>query len=222
MEKLTAFLFCLFLSVAVQASQHQLKEGNRQFKNGHYEKALTLYEDALIDTPYSPILKYNAGAAAYMSKDPAKAARYFQETDEHAPPPLKNAAHYNRGNALFRDQRREDAIEAYKQALRINPGDEDARYNLSVLLSNPQAGAQNQKQPSKGSAGKDENDKNDSKAEKSDDKPDEKAEGKPQPKPGQMSKEDAERLIEAAAAGEKKKSDQKLPKAGKGTADEDW
>lgn len=218
----SGILILLTLTVPVLASQKQLAEGNRQFKNGHYDKALKLYEDALIDTPYSPILKYNAGAAAYMSQDPAKAARYFQEADEHAPPPLKSAAQYNRGNALYKDDRRQDAMEAYKQALRLNPGDEDARYNLSVLLSDPKGSPQNQKQKSKGGGGKDEKAKQDPNAKKDDPKPDDQSESKPQPKPGQMSKEDAERLIEAAAAGEMKKNDQKLPKADKGNADEDW
>src|SRR5205807_2448989 len=51
--KALALMVCV--SSLSQASQSQLKEGNRQFKNGNYDKALKLYDDALIDAPYSSI-----------------------------------------------------------------------------------------------------------------------------------------------------------------------
>ena len=64
MEKIMrSFFLIVLLSTSVMASTAQLKEGNRQFKNGHYDEALKLYEDALIDTPYSSILHFNAGDA---------------------------------------------------------------------------------------------------------------------------------------------------------------
>src|ERR1039457_173585 len=62
-----------FIACPLFASQSQLKEGNRQFKNKNYDKALQLYEDALIDTPYSSILHFNAGDAAAMMGDDPKA-----------------------------------------------------------------------------------------------------------------------------------------------------
>ena len=68
--KLLVVLCSLFaLRCRAEASQGQLKEGNRQFKNGHYEDALKLYEDALVDTPYSSILQFNAGDAQYQMGD---------------------------------------------------------------------------------------------------------------------------------------------------------
>jgi tetratricopeptide (TPR) repeat protein len=213
---LIVFLFC---ATPLFGSQAQLKEGNRQFTNGHYDKALKSYEDALIDTPYSPILKYNAGAAAYQAGDFSKATTFFREANENAPPPLRQAAHYNRGNALYKEGRLEDAIEAYKDALRINPADEDARYNLSAALR----AKQNPPPQSSKGGGQQKDDKKDSKG-----KGDPKGDGGEQdqkdqaPKPGQMSKEDAERLLSAAAANEMKKGN---PKAGKGekvNVEEDW
>ena len=112
----------------------QLKEGNRQFKNGHYDDALKLYEDALIDTPYSSILQFNAGDAQYQMGDFPKAETSFMESAKSANPLLKGASHYNRGNALFYERKWADAIEAYKDSLRANPRDEDAKYNLGVAL----------------------------------------------------------------------------------------
>jgi Ca-activated chloride channel family protein len=207
-------LFILFSSGFAFASPSQLKEGNRQFKNGNYDKAVDLYQDALIDTPYSSVLQFNLGDALAMKEDFPKADVSFTEAAKSANPLLKGASHYNRGNVLFAQGKWDEAVEAYKDSLRANPRDEDARYNLTVALrtqKNPPPpkqgqGKQDQK-PGKSGAGKDQSKPQDA--------------GN-QPKPGQMSKEDAERLLAAAGAGEKKKSNQKMPKGDVPHPDEDW
>ncbi len=222
-RKIVRFCFRLsflsfLLSASAQASPAQLKQGNRLFKNGRYEDALKAYNDALIDQPNSSILHFNAGDAAYGMRDYANAEKEFAQAAQSAIPLLKSTAHYNRGDAFFREGRLPEAIDAYKDSLRINPNDQDAKYNLSVALrakANPPSA-----QPKKGGSG------NDSK------KPspgsqgnDQKKEGQgqgDQPKPGQMSREDAERLLSAAGAGEQKKSNQKFQKPDAPHPDEDW
>jgi Ca-activated chloride channel family protein len=215
------FLFLLLLSpipyplsAAHGSSQTQLKEGNRQFKKGNYEKALDLYQDGLIDAPYSSILHYNAGDATMMKGDFPKAEVSFTEAAKSSDPVLRGASHYNRGNALYYQEKWADAAEAYKDSLRANPRDEDAKYNLTVAMKamkNPPP----KKSGSQGSQSK----KDDSK--KGNDKKDAQAQ-QSQPKPGQMSKEDAERLLAAAAASEKKKGNQQAGQPGAGKNDEDW
>jgi len=96
-----AWVLVILVSAPLGASQSQLKEGNRQFKNRNYDKALELYQDALIDTPYSSILQFNAGDAQAMKGDMAKSEVSFMEAAKSANPLLKGASHYNRGNVLF-------------------------------------------------------------------------------------------------------------------------
>jgi len=194
------------------ASPSQLKEGNRQFKNKNYDAALKLYEDALIDTPYSSILQFNAGDAQAMMGDFPKAEASYLQSAQSANPLLKGASHYNRGNVLFAQGKWEEAVEAYKDSLRANPQDQDAKYNLGVAmrtLKNPPPpqqgqGKQNQKQGKGG---------------EKDQKP---QSGNSQQKSEQMSREDAERLLAAAGAGEKKKGQQKIQKGEPPHPDEDW
>jgi tetratricopeptide (TPR) repeat protein len=199
----------------VFASTSQLKEGNRQFKNGNYDKASELYQDALIDTPYSSILQFNLGDALAMKSDMPKAEVAFTEAAKSANPVLKGASHYNRGNVLFAQGKWADAVDAYKDSLRANPHDEDAKYNLGVALraqKNPPASAKaTAGKPSSKGSGKDngKEQKSGSPAEAS-------------AKAGQMSREDAERLLSAAGAGEKKKSQQKATKNEVPHPDEDW
>ena|GEM_PF-1399423 len=210
---LICLLMFLLLSPNIFASPSQLKEGNRQFKNGNYDKASELYQDALIDTPYSSILQFNLGDALAMKGDMPKAEVAFMEASKSANPLLKGASHYNRGNVLFAQGKWGDAVEAYKDSLRANPRDEDAKYNLGIALraqKNPPPpkqgqGKQDQKQGKGGG-----NDQN---------KPQNSSN---QQKSGQMSKEDAERLLAAAGAGEKKKEQQKALKNEVPHPDEDW
>src|SRR5438067_584427 len=82
MLPLRQILPLLLVSGTVLASQAQLKDGNRQFKNGHYDQALKLYEDA----------------QALMGNFP-KAEASFMESAKSVNPLLKGASHYNRGNA---------------------------------------------------------------------------------------------------------------------------
>lgn len=215
--RLFIFAFSLFLAASAQASPSQLKEGNRLFKKGRYEEALKVFNDALVDAPHSSLLHFNAGDAAYQTGDFSKAEKEFEEASQSALVPLKAAAHYNRGNSLFRQQKWADAVEAYKECLRVNPRDENAKYNLGVALKalknpppskSPPAG-QSSNQKDRAGAGQQQSSAGQGSSSS--------AAG-----PGEMSREDAERLLAAAASGEMKKSNQKFSKTDVPHPDEDW
>ncbi len=201
----TIALLCF--APAAHASETQLKEGNRLFRKGQYDLALKKYNDALRDAPNSSVLKFNAGGATYQMGNFSEAEKQFQEVAAlAAPAELRAAARYNQGNAQFRQGKWKEAIDSYKESLRINPNDEDAKYNLGVALET----LRNPPPPPKPQSNQDKKDKS-----KEDQKQSAKA------KPGDMSKEDAERLLEAVGAGEPKKQN-RVPKNGARQTDEDW
>ena len=68
----------------------------------------------------------------------------YQEAAESGDPVVEAQAWYNLGNALYRRQQLQPALEAYKQALRRNPADVDAKHNLELTIEQMQEQQQQQ------------------------------------------------------------------------------
>lgn len=67
---------------------------------------------------------------AYLRSDFATAARTYRQILERGESSAK--LYHNLGNACFKSDKLGEAILSYHRALRLNPGDEDTRYNLAV------------------------------------------------------------------------------------------
>lgn len=153
--------------------------------------------------PKNPQPQFSLGQTLYLEQSYAASAEAFEKAAslmDH--PAWKSAALYNAGNAHYRQGRVEDAIEKYKHALRLVPTDMNAKHNLEMAKKLAQMQKEQQK-----NQGDPKNQKDDKKQ---------------QPKPGEMSKEDAQRLLEAVAQQEKsakEKADKKDPEPTNG---EDW
>src|SRR5439155_1510320 len=83
--------------------------------------------------PEAPELSINAGNSLHMLGDYSRAlpdyAKAIDATDFH----LRAIAQYDRGNTLFRLGRLEDARDAYRETLRLDPSDRDAKFNLELV-----------------------------------------------------------------------------------------
>ena len=112
----------------------------------------------------------------------------------------KAQSFHNIGYVCQSHQMYVEAIQAYKEALRHNPNDDETRYNLALckklLKNNPQKDKkQNSKDKEKSKKDKENKDNQQDKNEKKD--------KKLNPKENQMSKENAEQLLNAALQDEK-------------------
>ena len=95
-----------------------------------------------------------------------------------------------------------EAIEAYKQSLRLNPSDDETRYNLALCKhqQKKQQGGQNQQQQNDDKG----NDKDKKDQNKDQQKKDQQDQQKPkEPEKPKMSKDNAEQLLNAAIQNEK-------------------
>lgn len=120
-----------------------VERGNRAVAEGRHQDAQAAYQAALDRRGPDARIHYNLGTALHRQADAAStgiqrerlyddaeaALRQATRTDDTR---LGAAALYNLGNTLFRRGRHGEAIQAYRRALRMNPADDDARYNLEL------------------------------------------------------------------------------------------
>lgn len=135
--------------------REKLEKGNREYSNGKYDEALGSYNDALAASPTSLPATFNASLAALRGvpalPDSLKeegmqfALEGFKTVAQHEPPSeITSFAYYNMGNMFYNVRQLDEAIEFYKQALRINPEDANARRNLRIAQLNRQQQQDNQ------------------------------------------------------------------------------
>ena len=184
--------------------------GNRSYHRAEYEKAEEVYKKAN-ESKKTALLKFNLGDALYKQGKFSESETLFSAlTSEAQDVKLKEQSFYNMGNAQFRQENYAGAVQAYESALKIDPKDEDARYNLALakkMLKMPKKEREKQK-----------SEKQKSRQEK--DKEKAKAPAKEESKQQRLNREDAERILQGINGNEKHKAPK--VKAGKGKNEKDW
>jgi Ca-activated chloride channel family protein len=106
---------------------------NGLFAAGDYTGALAEYRDLQVDAPDSPELAVNAANALHKLAEYPRALPEYGKAIEGKDLRLRAIAQYDRGNTLFRMSRYEDARDAYREVLRLDPSDRDAKFNLEIV-----------------------------------------------------------------------------------------
>ncbi|MBD3322850.1 MAG: tetratricopeptide repeat protein, partial [Chitinivibrionales bacterium] len=140
MENILPVLLIAVFAVPVQADEvyRKNRKANRLYKEGKYEEALELYNDALLEAPRDPALKMNRGSAQYKLENYSAAEEDYTSALSKKDEKARADLHYNLGNALYRqgeqlmqmgqpqaNEKFKQALENYKKTLDINPGDMD-------------------------------------------------------------------------------------------------
>lgn len=228
---LTAFF--LFVqpgfSFADKASSYN-KKGIKAYNNKQYDESVKQFTEALIQRPDSPQLQFNRGTALSLSgkKDEAlselhTAAGGFPAKD------LSAAALFNAGNTLFTASDYQGALEEFKKAVKLDQTSRDIRYNLDLTArklnreeqkkKEQQGGKQNENQDKnqdqQNQQNKDSKDKNNNQSNEQKNKNENRQKDQPQNQEEQksdqqksdyqpMTREEAERLLNAMNDEEKK------------------
>lgn len=119
-------------SMAAKKHVSAVKEGNAAYQQGDFKKALEDYHIAEADRPETPGVDYNIGNALYELGDYEQATERLTKALNSDDAQLAAQAQYNLGNAQYRAGDYQKAIEAYKASLDLNPEDMDAKYNLEL------------------------------------------------------------------------------------------
>jgi Ca-activated chloride channel homolog len=210
---LLMFLFH-FLSYSQQEKKF-IKEGNKSYGEKKYADAEKNYRQALNKNKESYKGSFNLGDAYYKQEKYTEAAEQFQALTHKATSKDTLAkAYHNLGNSLLKSKKYEESINAYKNALKNNPDDEDTRYNLACaqqyLKQQQQQQQDKKKDDKKDDKNKDKNKDEDKKDQKKDEKKDQEKkdkQDKQKQEQNKISKEDAQRLLDALQNDEKNLQD---------------
>ncbi len=228
---------------AVAQTNQLLQQGNQLYSNQRYDEAAANYMKALQKDPGNATGLFNLGNALYQNKKYDSSRKIMATTagaikDKGG----KAAANYNIGNTYMAQRNWDEAIASYKNTLRNNPQDADAKYNLSYAeqmkkQDEKKGGGKNDKkdqkdkkdqQKDKQQQDKDNKDKNkdkdkqDQQDKDNKDKQDNKDQ-QPQSQPSKLSQQQADQLLNALQQEEKKLQDKlKKEKAIPLKLDKDW
>ncbi len=218
-RKKYVMLGLMFVSVAVYGQKTErdyLRSGNKLYKDSTFVKAEVDYRKALELEPKSTDAMYNLGNSLLMQQKAKEAMEQYEAASRIEKDKNKLAQIYhNMGVILQSSKQLPQCIEAYKQALRNNPKDDETRYNLALAqkqLKDQQQQNQNQDKDQKQDQKQD--DKQQNKDQQDQDKKDQQQNNQQQQQQNQnqMSKENAEQLLKAAMQDEKNVQD-KVKKA---------
>ena len=201
---LTSSLFPL-TSANAQTDRQYIRQGNKQFAAGNYADAEVSYRKAVEKNARNPQAAYNLGNALMaQKKDSAAVAQFEGAAKLETNPMRKYQAYHNIGVICQQHKMYGEAIEAYKNALRLNPNDDETRYNLVLCKHQQKKQQQNQQNQQQKQDQQKKDDKQDQQQKQQDQKQDKQdQQQKPQEQKPQMSKENAEQLLNAAIQNEK-------------------
>ena len=217
-----------------QNERKVIRQGLRAYNDGEFSEAEVQFRKAEDINQESFEAEFNTGTALYGQEKYEETAKQYESLVEQSQDAARNdpenLAHiwHNMGNSLLEAQQYAPSIEAYKNSLRLKPDDYDTKYNLAYAkqkLKEQQQQNQDQDQDQDGeNEQKDQQDRQEQQDQKDQQNQDDQQQ-KQQPSPREISKEDAERMLQAIQQQEKdvkEKVDKKKAAASKVKTEKDW
>jgi len=232
MKQVFIVILCLLQTSLLLAQQEKkyIKKGNDLYQQQKYQEAEADYRMSVEKKSQNVAGNFNLGDALYKQKKFADAGEQFNKLAAAANNKAVAAgAYHNLGNSLLANKKLEESVEAYKKSLLANPKDDETRYNLAYaqekLKQQQQQNKNNKNQDNKNQNNKNQDNKNqdkkdkdnkDNKDNKNQDIKDQDKKDQQQQQPDKISKEDAERMLDALNNDEKQTQDKLKNKKLKG------
>jgi len=216
-----------------QDAKSSVYQGNKLYSEKKYDEAAADYNKAAGDKQLALQGNFNLGDALYKQKKFDDAAQHFTDIGSSANNTVvKAGAYHNLGNTMFDQKKYQESVNAYEKSLLSNPKDDQTRYNLAYAqekLKQQQQQKKNQdknNQNNKNQQNKDKQNKDqDKKNQDNKNKQNKDQQNKDQQQPDKVSKDDAQRMLDALNNSEKDTQDKlkdKKFKAGRATISKDW
>ena len=204
-------IIVLVLCFAAHASAQRMPErglvrkGNRQYNRERYEKSIESYTKALEADPASFEATYNLGSSLFRVERYDKAEQTLSKivADSTRSDIERSEAVYNLGNTQFAQQKLKEALASYRQAMRLNPDDQEAKYNYAftkkLLQQQEQQQQQDQQNQDQQNQNNDQQDQQQNQQDQQGDKQDQQDKQDPQQNEGDNQPKDEQQQGEAPA-----------------------
>ena len=214
MKTLLLFIPLLLAFGPFDSPKGIVEEGNTLFEEGRYDEALQSYDRALPLARGKGAVEYNRANTLLKKGDIDGALKGYEESIADGGRDLRGMSLYNMGNALYAAEKFGQAAEAYKEALKNDPADEDAKVNLELALrkleekQNEQQDGGDKKDGEKGESEEEKPEDGDSRPDKNDkDKDDHDKDKQKEKEAGRQDAGDDERKDQSGKEAEKKESE---------------
>ena len=201
-----------------QGDKKFIRQGNREYEKEKYSDSEISYRKALDKNNASADAVFNTGDALYRQKKYEEAGKQFSQNYDMNDNRLKKSSGlYNLGNSLLMANKVAESIDAYKASLKLDPDNMEAKYNLGYAqdLLKQQQQQQQQQQDQNKQDQQDQKENQDQQQNKNQEQQQQQQQQQSQQEQA-VSKEDAERILNALANEEKDVQEKvKLAKAKK-------
>lgn len=171
-KKVFAVLFFLSLALAAagQADKRDVRAGNRKFRKGEFKEAEIDYRKAVLKDSASMKAQYNLASSLYRQEDYEGAGKALSAI---APEGAPASCHFNSGDVALKRKDYAAAVQAFRNALLLDPDDLDAKENYIYAKKM----LQNQQEQQNGGGGQDENQDRNQDQDKNQDRQDQNQQG---------------------------------------------
>ena len=171
-KKIFAVLFFLSLALAAagQADKRDVRDGNRKFRKGEFKEAEIDYRKAVLKDSTSMKAQYNLASSLYRQEDYEGAGKALSAI---APEGAPASCHFNSGDVALKRKDYAAAVQAFRNALLLDPDDLDAKENYIYAKKM----LQNQQEQQNGGGGQDENQDRNQDQDKNQDRQDQNQQG---------------------------------------------
>ena len=207
------FLLIFSMTAMAQTDRDYIRRGNRLMRDSVYDKAQVEYQKAIEKDNTNPISHFNLGNALLYQNKAEDAMKEYETAARLEKDKMRLAQIYhNMGVVLQSAKQFDKAVACYRNSLRNDPTNNETRYNyaLSLFQLKKNQGGQDNQDQQKDDKGQDE--KKEQEQQQQQQKQDKKDEQQQQPQPEQMSRENAEQMLNAAMQDEKA-TQEKIQKA---------
>ena len=240
---LAVFFIFACLSLQAQNERKVIRQGIKDYEKGDFDEAEVQFRKAGDINHDSYEADFNTGAALYEQKKYEETVKHYEPLVGEADPASQAKVWHNIGNSLLEARQYAQSIEAYKNSLKLNPSDQDTKYNLAYAKKklqdqqqqqqqnqnqNQKQQNQNQDQQQQQQQDQKQQQQQDQKQQQQDQQQQQEQEqqqDRQQAQPLEISKEDAERMLNAIQQQEKdvkEKVDKQKAVTAKVRTEKDW